>query len=49
MFWVTVHPYYETLPNQVGCIWLELSRQYVSEQLRIHPAASILCYIINKH
>ena len=49
MFWVIVHLYYETPPNQFGCVWQEFgSSQYVSEHLRIHPAASVLCHIINK-
>uniref|UniRef100_A0A3B3Q8Z6 Ig-like domain-containing protein n=1 Tax=Paramormyrops kingsleyae TaxID=1676925 RepID=A0A3B3Q8Z6_9TELE len=33
VFWVIVHLYFETPPNQFACIWLDLSRHDVSEHL----------------
>ncbi len=49
MFCVMVHLYYEALPNQLSCIWLNLGREYIPVRVRIHPAASVLCHIITKH
>ncbi len=49
MFCVMVHLYYEAVPNQLSCIWLNLGREYIPVGVRIHPAASVLCHIISKH
>ncbi len=47
MFWVIVHLYYEALPNQFCCIWLNLDREYIpvhSEFIRL-----LLSSVLSRH
>ncbi len=49
MFWVIVHLYSEAPLNQLCCMWLNLSREYISIHFRIDPSASVFCLVITKH
>lgn len=48
MLWVIVHLYSEALFDQF-CIWLNLIREYSHGHFTIHPTASNISHIHNKH